>query len=329
MAVCFRLPYPPLPGGECMTVRTTLHIGARGSRLSLAQATIVLRLLGAAHPELRVDIRVFSTMGDRLLDTPLSLIGGKGVFTEEIEAALLSGEIDLAVHSLKDLPVQQRDGLVIGAVPPRADVSDVLAGRTSDRLADLPHGARVGTSSLRRAAQLKRARPDIEPISIRGNVETRLRKLMDPKEEYDAIVLARAGLERLDLLDIVTEVLSLEVMLPAPGQGALAVQCRNHAGVLTLLEPVNHPPSELATIAERSFLAGLGGGCAAPVAAYGQFDNGILRLRGRVLAHDGEGTIDVESGQCCSSGEEANAFGQSLATLSIERGAAELLKATV
>ena len=312
-----------------MTIRRTLKIGARGSRLSLAQADIVADLLRAACLDADVEIELFTTTGDRLLDTPLPLIGGKGVFTEEIENALWRGEIDLATHSLKDLPVQQREGLIIGAIPPRADVTDVLIARTGASLDELSGGARIGTSSLRRAAQLKNVRSDVEPVSIRGNVETRLRKLSDPAEGYDAILLARAGLERLDLLDRVTEFLPLEVMMPAPGQGALAVQSRNQPEILAILERINHSPSEMATIAERSFLAGLGGGCATPVAAYGRIDNEQLHLRGRVISVDGEAVIDVEIFRICVSVENATAAGEELARLAIQRGAAELLKAAV
>jgi len=312
-----------------MSIRRTLKVGARGSRLSLAQASIVADLLRTAHPGLDVEIQVFTTTGDRLLDTPLPLIGGKGVFTGEIEEALIRDEIDLATHSLKDLPVQLRDGLTIGAIPPRADVTDVVIGRTGPSLSALPEGARIGTSSLRRAAQLKHVRFDFEPVSIRGNVETRVRKLMDPAEGFDAIVLARAGLERLDLLGRITEVLPLELMLPAPGQGALAVQCRNLGDILAILDRINHRLSEMATTAERSFLAGLGGGCATPVAAYGKFIGDDLHLRGRVVSVDGEHVVDVEIRRMCASVQQAETVGQGLATVAIERGAADLLRITV
>jgi hydroxymethylbilane synthase len=291
----------------------------------MAQADAVKQLLSAACPAMRVDVQPFTTTGDRLLDTPLPQIGGKGVFTEEIEDALLEGAIDLAIHSLKDLPVEQRDGLLIGATPERGSVSDVLIGRTAQTLNQLQPGARVGTSSLRRAAQLKRIRPDIEPVSIRGNVETRLRKLDDPGEGYDAIILARAGLERLGLLDRATEEMSPEVMLPAPGQGAIAVQCRDEADTLDLIQGIDHVPTRLATIAERSLLAGLGGGCATPVAAYGWFEGSELLLSGRVVAVDGSSAVDVAARQACTTVEDANSVGEQLARQAIERGAVALL----
>jgi hydroxymethylbilane synthase len=308
-----------------MPRQDNLMIGARGSRLSMAQALTVKQMIAAVYPAMHIDVQPFTTTGDRLLDAPLPQIGGKGVFTEEIENALLAGQIDLAIHSLKDLPVQQRDGLIVGATPERASVADVLIGRTATTLAQLPAGARVGTSSLRRAAQLKQARPDLEPVSIRGNVETRLRKLNDPNDGYDAIILARAGLERLGLLDRATEELPPELMLPAPGQGAIAVQGRDEPDMVALLSAINHLSTYMATIAERAFLAGLGGGCATPVAAYGSFEASDLLLRGRVLSVDGGRAVDVATRRPCASEEDATAAGAFLAQLAIERGALELL----
>lgn len=302
-----------------------IRVGARRSNLSLRQVEHVVGLLSAAHPGPRIEIEEFTTSGDRQLDTPLPLIGGKGVFTEELEEALLSRRIDLAVHSLKDLPTLQRDGLTIGATPARAAVTDVLISRTGASLRDLPEGATIGTSSLRRSAQLLQYRPDFRPISIRGNVETRLRKAMDPEGDYDAIVLAAAGLERLDLSHVATEMLPLETMLPAPGQGALAVQCRDEPAMDALLAPIHHLPTAIATTAERAFLAELGGGCSAPVAAYGRFDGRRIDLRGRISATDGTEQVDVHSSLACTGESQADDAGRLLARQALAQGASELL----
>ena len=304
-----------------METSATIRIGARGSNLSRRQVDEVRRALLAARPGLSAEVEVITTTGDVQLDTPLPLMGGKGVFTIEIEAALREGRIDLAVHSLKDLPVANPDGIVVGATPPRASVTDVLISRSGLGLNDLPEGAVVGTSSHRRAAQLLFVRPDLRPRSIRGNVETRIRKAMDPVGEYDAIVLAAARLERLGLLDAVTEELLLEVMLPAPGQAALAVQCRDDAESTALAGAMDHAPTHLATLAERAFLAGLGGGCPAPVAAYGVLEDGTLSLRGRVIAIDGGRAIDVASVTACPDREAAWTAGQQLAEQALEQDA--------
>jgi hydroxymethylbilane synthase len=222
-----------------MTGNRKLRIGARSSELSRRQAARVVELLSSPYPDLHCEIKLVTTTGDRRLDQPLTEIGGKGLFTEELEIAMLAGRIDLAVHSLKDLPVQGRDGLVIGAILERADVSDALVSRSGLGLGALPDAPVIGTSSHRRAAQLLHVRPDLQPMSIRGNVETRLRKALDPAGPLDAIVVATAGLQRLGLVETVTEVLALDLMLPAPGQGALAVQCRDDATMRDLLSLIN------------------------------------------------------------------------------------------
>jgi hydroxymethylbilane synthase len=235
---------------------------------------------------------LYTTRGDRELSRPLPSIGGKGLFTAEIEAALRAGEIDLAVHSLKDLPVEESEGLVIGAVLERADFHDVLVSRHNLPLADLPPQPRIGTSSPRRAAQILAARPDAQIVPIRGNVDTRLRKAAS--DEYDAIVLAAAGLARLGLEEHVTQRLPLDVMLPAPGQGALAAQCRaDDEAILALLRPIHHRPTWAAVTAERAFLDGLGGGCAVPVAAYAAYHEGELALRGLIATPDGKQLVRV------------------------------------
>jgi len=305
---------------------TVIRIGARGSNLSRTQVEEVRRALVAAYPGIAVEVEIFVTTGDIQLETPLPLMGGKGVFTSEIEAALREGRIDFAVHSLKDLPVANPDGIVIGAVPKRASVTDALVSRSGRGFQDLPPNPVIGTSSYRRAAQLQSARPDIRTESIRGNVETRLRKAMDPEGPYDAIVLAKAGLERLVLLHVVTEELSLDLMLPAPGQAALAVQCRDDADSISFAAALDHLPTRLAVEAERAFLSGLGGGCSAPVAALGELRDGRLSLRGRVLALDGQQVIDVQSESACADVASAREAGRSLAGAALEQGAAELVE---
>lgn len=305
----------------------TIRIGARGSELSRWQANHVAGLLRSAYPSLTVHIVPIETKGDRLLDTPLPLLGGKGAFTAELEAALLHEHIDLAVHSLKDLPTKQSPGLTIGAVTRRDSVVDALVSRAGCTLATLPPAAVVGTSSLRRSAQLLRARSDLKPTSIRGNVGTRLRKVFDPDTGYDAIVLARAGLERLGRLDVITEELSLDIMLPAPGQGALAVQCRDDPVMIAFLQPVHHNTTALATAAERSFLAALGAGCSAPVAALAWIARRELWLHGRILAQDGSNYVDIHLRASVPDVMAAEALGRRAAERALARGADSLLKA--
>jgi hydroxymethylbilane synthase len=247
--------------------RAAVRVGTRGSALARVQTEHVVGLLRAAWPDLECELRPIVTQGDRTQASgePLPEIGGKGLFTAELEAALRDGEIDLAVHSLKDLPTEDPPGIALGAVCEREDVRDCLVARDGLTLAALPSGAVVGTSSLRRAAQLRALRPDLEVRSIRGNVDTRIRKVHEG--EFDAVVLAAAGIRRLGVEDVVTEY--LDDMLPAPGQGALAVQCRaDDADVLELLAAIDDAPARAATSAERAFLRALGAGCTAPVAAH-------------------------------------------------------------
>jgi hydroxymethylbilane synthase len=254
------------------------------------------------------------------LDQPLPAIGGKGVFTAELEAALRAGEIDLAVHSLKDLPTASAPGLALGAIGPREDVRDVLIARDYRALADLPPGARLGTSSPRRAAQLLAARPDLNVWPLRGNVDTRVRKALNG--DYDAIVLAAAGLLRLGLGQHIRAYLDLATMLPAPGQGALAVQCRAaDAAVLAWLRPLDDGPTRAAVTAERSFLAELGGGCAVPMAAYASVDSAAtLTLTGLVASADGQRAVRVTG-----AGADPHALGAALAAQALAQGARELL----
>jgi hydroxymethylbilane synthase len=267
-------------------------------------------------------VTVLHTQGDRILDKPLPAIGGKGLFTAELEEALRTGAIDLAVHSLKDLPTDLEAGLIIGAIPRRAPVHDVLVSRDGRRLAELPPGSTIGTSSRRRAAQIRHHFTGFDLLDIRGNVDTRIRKAQAADGPYDAIVLAQAGIERLGHAAAITEVLPLDLMLPAPGQGALAVQCRDDAALQALLAPLDDPDTRAAVEAERAFLGSLGGGCSVPVAAHGMVCGGVLAVRGRVTAVDGTRQIDVEA-----QGDPATAqsLGRQLAQMARDNGAAALL----
>ncbi|MBT3188817.1 MAG: hydroxymethylbilane synthase [Anaerolineae bacterium] len=301
-----------------------LTFATRPSKLARWQTTHVMRALEIVHPDLTCIEEVFVTKGDKVLDKPLPMIGGKGLFTEELEAALLDGRVDAAVHSLKDLPTENPAGLTLGAIPLRADVRDALVSSEAYTLESLPKNARVGTSSPRRAAQLLAQRPDLQIADIRGNVDTRLRKLLEG--QYDAVVFAAAGLIRLSLdaeLGNRMQILSFDEMLPAPGQGAMAVQCRADANVtLGLLTAIEHLLTRNAVTAERAFLNGLGGGCAVPVAACGDFrpETSDLRLTGLVSSPDGKKEVRV-SGE----GKDAIELGKRLAEEALAQGAARIL----
>jgi hydroxymethylbilane synthase len=302
-----------------------ITIGTRGSALARWQTDHVKDLLSKTHPHLDITIEVITTRGDKLLDAPLPTLGGKGLFTEELETALANGGIDVAVHSAKDVPTEFPAGLTIGAVLPRANPADVLVSAKGFTVDTLPHGAVVGTSSPRRAAQLLCARPDLKMHDIRGNVDTRIKKALDPNGVYGAIILAHAGLYRLERLDVVTEVLEPDLMLPSPGQGALAVQCRDDKQSLAIVRGINDLGSEMAVSAERAFLAGLGGGCALPICCLGVYENEELELRGRVLAPDGSRKIDVATCPRVQGVDEARRAGAGLAAEALEKGAADLL----
>lgn len=300
-----------------------LIIGTRTSALALWQTNHIIAQLQAVWPELVCTRKTFVTQGDKTQaqGKPLPEIGGKGLFTAELEGALLAGEIDLAVHSLKDLPVENSPGLTIGAICSRADVRDGLVARNGWTVATLPQGAVVGTSSTRRAAQLLAYRPDLVIKSIRGNVDTRVRKVMSG--EYDATLLAAAGLERLGMEQVISEWLTLDVMLPAPGQGALAVQCRaNDATVLAFLSALEDASVRAAVTVERTFLSCLGGGCSAPVAAYAQpLPDGQLQMQALVATPDGQRVIRVQGVG------EATLLGSQLAQQALAQGAAQFLAA--
>lgn len=348
-----------------------LTLGTRGSRLALAQAELIAAQLRALHPGLAVTLRVISTKGDRVLDRALSAVGDKGLFVKELEQALLAGEVDLCVHSCKDLPSTIPAGLTLAAFPERADPRDVLVlplrgveptlqpalpaeagslmpnARSSDNAqlsmldAHLPRGARVGTSSLRRACQLRALRPDLELRDVRGNVDTRLRKLAEG--QYDALVLAAAGLDRLGLLEADGRLLSdgaafvglrlpTELMLPAVAQGTLAIECRaDDAETLALLAPLDHAETRAAAIAERAFLRRLEGGCQVPIAAFGEVtsdasppDRSTLTLRGLVGSLDG---ATIVRGELRGLAADAESIGVALAEELLARGAGAILAA--
>lgn len=300
-----------------------LIFATRPSALARWQTQWVINALQKNHPDLHCEEKVITTQGDKILDKPLPEIGGKGLFTQELESELLAGAVHCAVHSLKDLPVENPAGLTVGCIPARAEVRDALISRDGYTLATLPNGASVGTSSLRRAAQILSLRPDIHTVSLRGNVDTRLRKALDG--QYDAIILAGAGLTRLGLDHHVTEWLSLDVMLPAPGQGALAVQCRaDDTNTLELLSVLEDVTTRKAVSAERAFLQGLGGGCAVPVAAFAQVEgqmSKIIQLTGLVISEDGKKVVKVTG-----EGTDALELGKALAQQAIQNGADEILK---
>lgn len=297
----------------------TIRIGTRGSKLALWQAEWVSQQLTTRGYE--VDIRIISTTGD-VSKASLSQVGGQGVFTKEIQTELLAANVDVAVHSLKDLPTQQIDGLTIAAVPPRETTRDCLISRDKQSLLDLPSGAKIGTGSLRRGSQILAWRSDVEIADIRGNVDSRLRKLEEG--QYDGIILAAAGLTRLKLTEHIAEFLPQEHILPAIGQGALGLECRvEDEQTLAALEKLNDPTSFWEVTAERSFLASLLAGCLAPVAALAKVESEKLVLRGRVISRDGTKVIEgTESGAV----EDASAIGSRLADKVRLQGAAELIE---
>jgi hydroxymethylbilane synthase len=305
--------------------RPALRVGTRGSALALWQTERVRRLLAdAGHPTERIEIR---TTGDMVQDVPLARIGSAALFTRQIDEALLAGRIDLGVHSLKDLPTVLPDGLVVAAVSEREDPSDALVGRGPIRWSGLPRNATVATSSLRRKAQLLHARPDLRVSDLRGNVDTRLRKL-DSAEGWSAILLAAAGLLRLDLGHRIGERLPAGVMLPAPGQGALAVTARadDARAIDAARTAAHHRPSALAVAAERAFLRSMEGGCQVPVAALAALETGdTLRLHGRVIALDGSRMAEGHTSGRIREMDDAEQMGSALAGRLIREGAGEIL----
>ena len=294
-----------------------LVIASRGSQLALWQAHWVQTQLAALGHESRIEI--IKTTGDKITDVPLARVGTKGLFTKEIEEALLDGRADLAVHSLKDLPTELPAGLVLAAVPQREDARDAIVGK---RLADLPHGARVGTSSLRRSAQLRKIRPDLRVESVRGNLDTRLRKL--DEGQYDAILLAAAGLKRLGWADRIAEILPVDVMCSAVGQGALAIETRERGAGWDACRALDDAATHAAVLAERGVLGTLGGGCQVPIGAHARIENGRLYLLGVVASPDGSEVIRAETEGPVS---EAAKLGQALGRELLHQGARRILEA--
>jgi hydroxymethylbilane synthase len=298
-----------------------VRIGTRGSKLALAQTELVRAALLAAHPGLAVETEQITTRGDMVLDRPLSAIGDKGLFVTEIEDALREGRIDLAVHSAKDLPSELPPDMALAAFPRRADPRDALIARGGRRLMDLAEGACVGTSSLRRACQLRHLRPDLWIEDLRGNVDTRLRKLQEG--QYDAIVLAAAGLERLGLAGEIVEYLDPLVMLPAVSQGILGLEVRaGDTSIAALLAPLDDPDARAAATAERAFLARIGGGCQVPVAAYAHLDGEAITLAGMIGARDGR----LVRGEVAGPAGDLAALGAHLAERLLDAGGRALLK---
>jgi len=298
-----------------------LRIATRKSPLALWQAEHVRTRLLALHPGLQVELLTMSTQGDRVLDSPLAKIGGKGLFVKELEQGMLEGHADIAVHSMKDVPAELPDGLCISAILEREDPQDAFVSSHYTAIDELPEGARVGTSSLRRQCQLRARRPDLEILDLRGNVGTRLAKL--DGGDYDAIILACAGLKRLGLEDRITVALTPEIMLPAIAQGVIGIESRcDDARVRALIEPLNHDLTWQRTQAERAMNATLAGGCQAPVAGYSVIGSTGIELRGLVGRPDGS---EIIRGDISGPAEAAAALGTRLAEDLLSRGARPIL----
>lgn len=299
-------------------------IGSRGSDLALWQANFVKARLENEFPERRFEIKIIQTTGDQVVDVALSKIGDKGVFTRQIEAQLLSGEIDFAVHSLKDLQTEQPKGLTIGAVCKREVPNDVLISKTGGSIDDLPNGAKVATGSLRRKSQLLNYRPDIEIVEIRGNVPTRLRKFDD--SDLDGLILAYAGIHRLGFDERISQLIPMDIVLPAVGQGAVAIEVRDTDGeVLELAAKLDDGPTRICITAERAFLRRLEGGCQVPIGAHATLKDDRVTLEGMVGSLDGS---VVFRERVDGPAEEAECLGIRLAENLIEKGAAKLLDST-
>ncbi|MEO9281829.1 hydroxymethylbilane synthase [Acinetobacter sp. WA-87] len=301
----------------------TLKIATRQSPLALWQAEHIRARLQELHPDLTVELVKFVTQGDKILDTPLAKIGGKGLFVKELETALLDGRADLAVHSMKDVPMALPEGLTLAVICEREDPLDAFVSNTFEKFADLPQGARVGTSSLRRKSQILKQRPDLQIIDLRGNVGTRLGKLDDG--QYDAIILASAGLKRLGLENRIRHTIEPNVSLPAVGQGALGLECRaDDQDVLALIQPLLHIETDVCVRAERAFNAYLEGGCQVPIAGYATLQDGKIHIEGRVGSVDGQTLLRAEM---TDEAHNAQQLGENLARNLLEQGAGDLLKA--
>jgi len=304
-------------------MKKIITIGTRKSLLALWQSNYIKDCLEKQYPDCEVRLQKIVTKGDKILDVPLSKIGGKGLFTKEIETALLEGEVDLAVHSLKDMPTKLPDGLCLTAITRRAVVGDAFVSNKYRTFAEMPAGAVLGTSSLRRKAQLLARRPDLDIRDLRGNVDTRLRKLDDG--QYDAIILAAAGLTRLGYADRIRETLPCEFCIPAVGQGALAIECRSdNTEVRNLLEFLNHPETKSCTDAERAFLGLVEGGCQVPIGVHADIANDTMHITAIIASLDGSTLIRDEI-----DGNPADAIvlGKTLGNRMLEKGGREILDA--
>ena len=303
-------------------MKPSIRVGTRASKLALWQANWVQSALNEKFPDQKVELVKIKTKGDKILDVPLAKVGGKGLFVKEIEQALLESRIDLAVHSMKDMPAEIPDGLCIGAIPRREDPADVLVAREDLEFSNLKRGAVIGTSSLRRAAQLRHARPDISISPLRGNLDTRLKKLQT--ENLDAIVLAAAGIKRLNIAHRITEYLQDDIMLPAVGQGALCIEMRQEDPIIgPMLATLDHANSRTVVLGERAFLNRLGGSCQVPIAGHGKILADTFSLTGLVADMDGSRIIKADlSGPV----DSAEGIGIKLAEQLLARGADEILE---
>lgn len=300
----------------------TLRIATRKSQLALWQAEYVASALKAQQPDLQIEFVKMTTQGDKILDTPLAKVGGKGLFVKELETGMLNGEADIAVHSMKDVPVALPEGLHLAVICPREDPRDAFVSNTFQTFESLPQGARVGTSSLRRQCQIREKRPDLKIIDLRGNVNTRLAKL--DNGEYDAIILATAGLKRLGMEDRITERLDPAISLPAIGQGAVGIECRIDDGwVNELIAPLHDIKTATRVIAERAMNARLNGGCQVPIAGYAELEKGVLFMRGLVGEPDGSHII---RGDIAGPPDNAAELGEVLADDLLSRGADRILE---
>lgn len=302
--------------------KSTVRIATRKSPLALWQAEFVAAELRKAHPGLTVELVTMTTQGDKILDSPLAKIGGKGLFVKELETSLLNGETDIAVHSMKDVPVELPEGLHLPIICVREDPRDAFVSGRFANIDALPQGARVGTSSLRRQCQLRQRRPDLVIHDLRGNVGSRLGKL--DRGDFDAIILAAAGLLRLNLGQRITQTLDTDIMLPAVGQGAVGIECRSDdTETLVLLQPLNHRDTQIRVAAERAMNHRLEGGCQVPIAGHAELTGTELRLRGLVGRPDGTALV---RGEISGSTEQASRLGIALADDLLSRGAGEILR---
>jgi hydroxymethylbilane synthase len=299
----------------------TLRIATRKSPLAVWQAEHVARKLAELHPGIHIELELMVTRGDKILDSPLSKVGGKGLFVKELEQGIMDGKADIAVHSMKDVPMELPEGLHLAVIMEREDPRDAFVSNKYTDLEALPKGAHVGTSSLRRSTQLRERFPHLEILDLRGNVNTRLKKLDDGN--YDAIILAAAGLKRLGFDERITTVLSPEESLPAMGQGAIGIECRQgDSDIEALIGPLNHTETALCVSAERAMNNRLNGGCQVPIAGYAELHEGLLNLRGLVGSPDGKRVVRVELE---ASALDAESLGRKAAQNLLEQGAGDIL----